>query len=292
MSDSVRLPKYHGLKNDFLIHDLRQGGRDFTLDEVVQILDRRSGVGADGILALHPSSKATAKMVVHNADGSIAEMCGNGIRCAAKYLADTEMDTGTAAAPGSRARPDRLDIETGAGVLACLLTRGDDGRVREVEVEMGPAHLTASNLPKNAPWVDAPIPGAQGLRGTAVSMGNPHLVLSVAPLEDVTQVGPKLERHPSFPHGTNVEFVQQVGNGLRVNVWERGSGFTQACGTGACAAAAAWVHRGLLPAQTWLPVDLPGGRLHIQVANGLCGVRMRGPAEYVFDAVVALPSGR
>ncbi len=283
----VRLPKYHGLQNDFLIHDLRTGGRDLTVEEVVRILDRRRGVGADGILALHPSARAAAKMVVHNADGSIAEMCGNGIRCAAKYLADR-----ASAEPGGSARPERLDLETGAGVLACLLTWGADGGVREVEVEMGPARLVAPNLPKNAPWVDAPIPGFEGLRGTAVSMGNPHLVLSAAPPEDVARTGPALERHPAFVQGTNVEFVRQEGEGLRVNVWERGSGFTKACGTGACAAAAAFVHRRLLPADAWLPVELPGGRLHIRVAGDLSQIRMRGPAEYVFDAVVALPSGR
>jgi diaminopimelate epimerase len=275
------LPKYQGLQNDFLIHDLRQGGRPFSVDEVRWLLDRRRGVGADGLLALHPSERAVARMVVHNADGTIAEMCGNGLRCAAKHLAD--------ASPG---RPARLDIETGAGVLACLLTYGPEGRVSLVEVEMGEARLVAPNLPAGAPLVDAPLPGHPDLRGTAVSMGNPHLVLSAAALHEVTRLGPLLERHPAFPDGTNVEFVQPEGSGLRVNVWERGSGFTRACGTGACAAAAAWVHRGLLPAERWLPVDLPGGRLEIQVAGDLSLVRMKGPAEFSFEAVVAVPSGR
>ena len=289
---SLRLPKLHGLENDFLIHDLRHGGRALTLEETVRILHRRRGVGADGILALHPPSSsapsAAAKMVVHNSDGSIAEMCGNGIRCAAKYLADLESNHANGNANGNVRTA--LDIETGAGLLTCRLTRGEDGLVTEVEVEMGRAHLSTPNLPP-APFVDAPIPGQAELRGTAISMGNPHLVLSASKLEDVERLGPVLEHHALFPTGANVEFVEPLRDerGLRVNVWERGSGFTRACGTGACAAAATWVLRGLLPAETWLPVDLPGGRLHIQVADDLSRVRMRGPAVYAFDAIVPLP---
>ncbi len=282
----LRLPKLHGLENDFLIHDLRHGGRPLSMEETIRILHRRRGVGADGILALHPPGEnargAVVRMVVHNADGSIAEMCGNGIRCAAKYLGDRE----------ERAAATQLEIETGAGVLGCLLTRGADGLVSEVEVEMGPARLSAPNLPP-APFVDSPLPGHPALRGTAISMGNPHLVLSVSSVDDVERLGPALEHHPLFPSSTNVEFVEPLRDerGLRVNVWERGSGFTRACGTGACAAASAWVHRGLLPAETWLPIDLPGGRLHVHVAGDLSQIKMRGPAEYAFDAIVPLSDG-
>jgi diaminopimelate epimerase len=117
-------------------------------------------------------------------------------------------------------------------------------------------------------------------------MGNPHLVLSDCPPEKAEALGPGLETHPDFPDRTNVEFVRQEGQRLRVTVWERGCGLTQACGTGACAAVASRVHRGILPADTWIPVELPGGELRIRVKSDLSAVTLRGPATFVFEAVV------
>jgi diaminopimelate epimerase len=277
VAERERIFKYHGLGNDFVVLDRRQTGLDIDADLSRRMCDRRRGIGADGVLSLLPSKAGVARMVVHNADGSIAEMCGNGLRCAVKYLVDH-----------SGERPDRIDVETGAGVLACFPGYGRDG-VAEVDVSMGPARLVAANLPSGAtgqPFLDAPIPGHPGLRGSAVSMGNPHLVLLDRLLDEAERLGPTLEVHPSFPDRTNVEFVRVDRDGLTVVVWERGCGLTQACGTGACASASAAVLAKRLPADSWLRVTLPGGDLQIRVPSDLSDIRLRGPVTAVFEGVV------
>ena len=269
--------KFEGLGNDFMVVDRRASGVDVTAEQARAWCDRRRGVGGDGVLALLPSGKALARMVVHNADGSIAEMCGNGLRCAVKFLLD-----------GLAGGADRVAVETGAGVLECEARR-EHGRVVEVEVAMGPARLQAGNLPPGAagsPWIRAELPGHPGLRGTAVNLGNPHLVLWNVPTVRAAELGPVLELHPAFRERTNVEFVARAGDGLDVTVWERGCGLTLACGTGACAAAVDAVLAGELPAGSWLPVRLPGGPLAIRVAADLSGVWMRGPVRHVFDGVL------
>jgi diaminopimelate epimerase len=280
VAERERIFKYHGLGNDFVVLDRRQTGVDIDAETSRRMCDRRRGIGADGVLALLPSKSGLARMVVHNADGSIAEMCGNGLRCAVKYLVD---HSGT--------RPERIHVETGAGVLSCVPTYGPGG-VDEVDVSMGPARLVAANLPSGAtgqPFLEAPVPGHPGLRGTAVSMGNPHLVLLDRPLDEAERLGPTLERHPGFPDRTNVEFARVDPDGLTLVVWERGCGLTQACGTGACATATAAVLAQRLPADAWLRVTLPGGDLSIRVPADLSDIRLRGPATFVFEGVVALP---
>jgi diaminopimelate epimerase len=275
--------KYHGLGNDFIVLDRRKTGVDIDAETSRVLCDRRLGIGADGVLSLLPSETGFARMVVHNADGSIAEMCGNGLRCAVKYLVDH-----------SGEKPERIDVETGAGVLVCSPGYGSDG-VATVELSMGPARLVAPNLPSGAtgqPFLDAPVPGHSGLRGHAISMSNPHLVLLDQPLEDASRLGPELERHPGFPDRTNVEFVRVDADGLTVVVWERGCGLTQACGTGACAAATAAVLARRLPADAWSRVSLPGGDLHIRVPSDLSDVRLRGPVAFVFTGVVPDLPGR
>ncbi|MCY1080101.1 diaminopimelate epimerase [Archangium lansingense] len=275
--------KYHGLGNDFIVLDCRQSGTDVDARFAQWLCDRRRGIGADGVLSLLPSDVAMARMVVHNADGSIAEMCGNGLRCAVKYLVDH-----------SGEKPDRIEVETGAGVLACMPGYGVDG-VAEVELSMGPARLVAPNLPSGAtgqPFLGEPVPGHSELRGYAVNMGNPHLVLLDQPLEDAGRLGPVLERHPGFPERTNVEFVKVNEEGLAVVVWERGCGLTEACGTGACAAAVAAVLARRLPADAWLRVTLPGGDLHIRVPSDLSDIRLRGAVSFVFTGVVPDLPGR
>jgi diaminopimelate epimerase len=272
--------KYHGLGNDFIVLDRRASGEDIDARTATALCDRRRGIGADGVLVLLPAREAEARMVVHNADGSTAEMCGNGLRCVVKHLVDR-----------SGRRPQSVDVATGAGVLRCVVQYGPEG-AREVQVAMGPARLLAENLPSHKsgrPFLDELIPGHDGLRGSAVSLGNPHLVLTDVPLEDAARLGPVLERHPDFPDRTNVEFVAREGPGLRVVVWERGAGLTQACGTGACAAVAASVKRGVLPPGEWVPVALPGGRLDVRVSPDLSSCELRGPATFVFEAFVALP---
>ncbi len=273
----MKLFKYHGLGNDFVVLDARNlGARDLTPLEAVAYCDRRRGIGGDGVLVLLPSAEAFARMVVHNPDGSIAEMCGNGLRCAVKYLADRAGNM-----------PAVMDVATGAGVLRCEIHYGPRG-AEAVTIEMGRAHLVADNLPSGAlkrPFVSEQVPGYD-FRGTAVSMGNPHLVLFDRPLEEAGRLGPKLELHPSFTARTNVEFTSLRDGGLDVVVWERGAGLTQACGTGACAAVAAYVLEGRLPGNTWVEARLPGGPLQIRVEQDLSRVQMRGPVAFVFEAVV------
>lgn len=272
--------KYHGLGNDFVLLDRRGSAADIDAATAVALCDRRRGIGADGVLVLLPAENAEARLAVHNADGSVAEMCGNGLRCAVKYLVDR-----------STVRPNAIDMATGAGVLRCAIQYGPDG-ARDIQVAMGPARLIAANLPSGKtgrPFVDENLPGHPGIRGTAINVGNPHLVLADVALDQAERLGPVLERHPDFPDRTNVEFVARERDGLRVVVWERGAGLTQACGTGACAAVAAGVKRGAMPAGEWVPVLLPGGRLEIRVAEDLSSCELRGPATFVFEAVVTLP---
>ncbi len=270
-----RLFKYHGLGNDFVVLDRRASGVDLSAEASVFLCDRHRGVGADGVLVLLPSTRGAARMVVHNADGSIAQMCGNGLRCAAKHLADRD-----------GGRPSRLEVETGAGVLGCQLEYERE-QVATVELSMGPARLVAAHLPSGAtgrPFVDQALPEFPEVKGTAVSMGNPHWVLFGRPLEEAGVLGPRLERAAAFPERTNVELARVDGQGLALVVWERGCGLTQACGTGACAAVAAAVQTGRLPAGRWTDVKLPGGTLQIHVTADLSEVLLRGPATFVFEA--------
>ncbi len=265
--------KYEGLGNDFVVLDRRDAGDDVSPSASRAICDRRRGVGADGVLVLLPSTRAEARMVVHNADGSIAEMCGNGLRCVAKHLLDRQP-----------AR-DALEVETGAGVLPARARR-QGGEVVEVEIELGPARLDARHLPRatgGGPFVAAPVPGVDW-PGTAVSMGNPHLVLLGAPPEVVREHGPRLEHLSGFPDRTNVEGVRRAAEGLRVSVWERGSGLTDACGTGAAASVAAAVVAGWVPPDVFVPVELPGGKLTVRVSADLQRTTLRGPARFVFAA--------
>ena len=265
--------KYEGLGNDFVVLDRRASGVDVSPSASRALCDRRRGVGADGVLVLLPSERAAARMVVHNADGSLAEMCGNGLRCVAKYLLDRE--------PGR----DALEVETGAGVLPARARRAG-GEVVEVEIELGPARLQAPHLPPGpggGPFVAASVPGLDW-PGTAVSMGNPHLVLLGAPAEVVREHGPRLEHLPGFPDRTNVEAVSRGGEELRVWVWERGSGLTDACGTGAAASVAAALVAGWVQPDVFVPVELPGGRLAVRVSADLQRTTLRGPARFVFTA--------
>jgi len=265
--------KYEGLGNDFVVLDRRSSGKDLSAHASAAVCDRRRGVGADGVLVLLPSEHAAARMVVHNSDGSVAEMCGNGLRCVVKHLLDRD--------PGR----DTVEVETGAGVLPARVRR-ERGEVVEVEVELGPARLQAPHLPSGpggGPFLGAPVPGV-GWPGTAVSMGNPHLVLLGAPPEVVREHGPRLEHLPGFPERTNVEAVTRSTDGLRVSVWERGAGLTDACGTGAAAAVTAAVLAEWVPADAFVPVDLPGGRLAVRVSRDLQRTTLRGPARFVFRA--------
>lgn len=265
--------KYQGLGNDFVVLDRRASGLDLDAATSQRLCDRHFGIGADGVLTILPEPGTAGRMVVHNADGSVAEMCGNGLRCVVKHLAER-----------TEPRPAFLDVATGAGVLRCEVEWGGQG-VERVTVAMGPARLEAGILPNGGRFVRKPI---EGLVGTAVSMGNPHLVLLDVPPAEAGRLGPGLEVHPSFPQRTNVEFVRpRAEGGLEVTVWERGVGLTLACGTGACAAVVASALDGRSPFDTWVPVKLPGGLLEIKVAKDLSQVWLKGPVRFVFEG--ALP---
>ncbi len=292
MASSLPFRKFHGLGNDFIIFDGLLG--DLPLahllapDVVTRLCDRHLGIGADGVLfVLEPSSReAQATMRVINADGSEAEMCGNGIRCVAKALRDHN--------PRFKGA-ETIAIDTGAGLLRCDLILQPDHRVGLVRVDMGPPSLERDALPMTGEgsFIESPIrAGDREFRGTAVSMGNPHLVIFLEgdePLRRAAQTfGPQLERSPLFPNRTNVEFARLSPEELEVWVWERGCGITLACGTGACAAAVAATVTGRHRAGIPLSVRLPGGCLKIEVAADQSRVWMAGPAEEVFQGQLLL----
>lgn len=274
----VTFLKYHGLGNDFVI--LHRPPVSLTPERVVRLCDRHRGIGADGVLVLSGSARAAARMDVFNADGSTAEMCGNGIRCAAKFLVD---HAGVS---------EHLAIDTAVGVLRCEASRGGDGRVAEVAVEIGRPELSPARIPLLAEG-DRFVRGRLDLEGsavvgTAVALGNPHFVVFDAGGAALEEIGPRLERHPAFPQRTNVEFARAEGDALGVEVWERGVGRTNACGTGACAAAVAAVLEGRAESGRAIEVRLPGGVLSVTVAPDLSQVGLRGPAAEVFRGEIDL----
>jgi diaminopimelate epimerase len=292
--------KMEGLGNDFVVIDLRQGAVPDWLEDraaIARLCDRHRGIGADGVLAVlppRPGVTAAARMRVRNADGSEAEMCGNGLRCVARYLAEADL--------GGQ---NPLYIETGAGVLRCTLTGSPAAPDPLVEVAMGAPRLLRAAVPMlgpaDEPCLDEPValpglaPAPAQVRLTAVSMGNPHAVI-FAPAQVrgpalralAEQLGPQVEHHPLFPSRTNVELCQRHGPAdYEVVVWERGCGITQACGTGACAVAVAACRLGLAKADAWLTMELLGGPLQVRVLPQERDVLMRGPARKVYSGRLA-----
>ena len=267
--------KYHGLGNDFI---LLKGGLDDrpspTTDEVHRLCHRRRGIGADGVLLARPSAEGALRMEIINSDGSVPEMCGNGIRCLVKYAVEVV---------GLKANP--LVVETAAGLLDCAWTEAE-GKVQSVQVAMGGPdfHRSAVSLKGEGEAIDVPVTlGEDVFTAVGVSMGNPHMVLfTSSPMEDALQYGAALSSHPQWSAGANVEFVAlRSETHLDVVVWERGCGMTQACGTGGTAAAAAAVRKGHCPGDRPLRVTLPGGELTIIVAADFHQSWMEGPAEEV-----------
>ncbi len=275
----MRFTKMHGIGNDYIYIDCTRNpvpGDPVALSR--HLSDRHFGIGGDGVILICPSAKADARMRMFNADGSESEMCGNGIRCVAKYVYDHGI-----------ARKPRLAIETGRGILTVELELERD-RVARVRVNMGEPIVRAVEIPTKLPGnppINAPIPGHPELQVTCVSMGNPHAVLFVG--EDyfsgerdlVIEHGPLLEHHPVFPRRTNVHFVKVHAPGeITMRTWERGSGITLACGTGACAACVA----GVLTGRTSRKVlaHLPGGNLELDWSDTDNCVYMTGPATEVF----------
>ncbi len=285
MLQVLQFSKYQGLGNDFLLLDGRSLGDSedafgLTPERVRRLCDRRFGVGGDGvILALPPREGGELRMRIFNADGTEPEMCGNGIRCLARFLADSDGDVA----------PRLWEVETLAGRIVPALA--NDGRIR---VDMGAPFLTPETIPTGLAVGEEGLPVGvlevlgQPLAVAAAGMGNPH---AVVPVDDVAAIdletlGAALEVHEAFPARTNVHFVEVIApDHLVMRVWERGAGPTLACGTGACATLVACHLLGLADRQARL--DLPGGPLEIHWDEASGHVFMTGPAEAVFDGVVA-----
>lgn len=271
----MRFWKYHGLGNDFVLMENFEGHISKDPDFVRSICHRRFGVGADGILYLERSNKADFTMRVMNSDGSEAEMCGNGIRCLAKHIYDL-----------GHKKQQNMTIETLAGIMNIKLDV-ENGKAVLATVEMGTPRLECQDIPVKGDgrFIDRPIEvEGRTLHGTAVSMGNPHLVIfEDLSDQEVERLGPVVHAHSLFPRRTNVEFVKSMDGILDVRVYERGAGWTMACGTGACATAVAAGLLGKVPLGKEVQVRLPGGSLWIKVSKDLSMVTMRGPAALVFE---------
>ena len=273
----MRFVKMQGIGNDYDYVDcIRQPMPNDIASLATKISDRNFGVGGDGLILICPSDKADARMRMFNNDGSESEMCGNGVRCVAKFVYDHGI-----------AKKTSLAIETGRGVLKLELETAG-GKCHQVRVDMGEPILIAENIPTTllgTPPLEVPlvIDGVE-LKVTCVSMGNPHCITFVKEItnEMVLGIGPKVEKHSAFPRRTNVEFVRVDNPGeITMRVWERGSGETLACGTGACAVAVAGVLTGRTDRS--IIAHLRGGDLRLDWSKTDNHVFMTGPAVEVFQ---------
>lgn len=275
----MKFTKMQGLGNDYVYVNCLKEKIQNPSELAKKISDRHFGVGSDGLIMINPSDKADFEMEMYNADGSRGEMCGNGIRCVGKYVYDYGLTDKT-----------NISVETLGGIKHLELYV-EEGKVVRVKVDMGHPILKPSEIPVVADGeqaVDEPIEvEGKAYRMTCVSMGNPHAVVFVdtdlkeLPLESI---GPKFENHKRFPNRVNTEFVRVIDrHTAQMRVWERGSGETLACGTGACAVAVACALNGLTESE--VTVQLLGGDLEIQWEKNSDTVYMTGPAEVVFDGV-------
>jgi diaminopimelate epimerase len=274
----MRFTKMHGIGNDYVfVSTFDQEPPADPGKLAVAVSDRHHGIGGDGLILIMPSERADARMRMFNADGSEGEMCGNGVRCVAKYLYDHGL-----------ARKSRLLIETGRGALALDLEIGHERQeVARVRVNMGAPILAPARIPTllpGEPPIDVPVRlSDREIAVTAVSTGNPHAVTYVddAAAFPLEQIGPQVERHPAFPQRVNLHVVQVLGQGeVRMRTWERGSGITLACGTGACAACVAGVLTGR--SRRAILVHLPGGDLELEWPDDRGPVFLTGPATEVY----------
>lgn len=268
--------KWQGCGNDFVLFDCRQDVPADYAKLAQQVCDRHYGVGADGILVVLPSDCADFRMRIFNTDGSEAEMCGNGIRCFARYIYDFGLTDKTC-----------FTVETGAGVLVPEIIL-ENGQVTGVKVDMGEPHLLGEEIPVTGfdgqRVIDEPLTvDGKTYRMTAVSMGNPHCVIFVDDAETfpIYELGRQFESHALFPKKTNTEFVEiKDRRHVRMRVWERGAAVTLACGTGSCATVVAGILNDKLDREA--EVQLDGGRLIVKWAENN-HVFMTGPAELVFS---------
>lgn len=275
----MKFTKMQGLGNDYVYVNCFEEKIENPPAVARYVSDRHFGIGSDGLIMINPSEVADFEMEMYNADGSRGEMCGNGIRCVAKYVYDYGLTDKT-----------KISVETLGGIKYLDLTV-EDGKVVLVKVDMGKLELKSDLIPiisENEKVIDEPIEvDGQVYHMTGVSMGNPHTVIYVDDVKnlDLEKIGPKFENHERFPKRINTEFVHCIDrNTVEMRVWERGSGETLACGTGACAVAVASILNNLT--DTRVTVKLLGGDLQIEWDREKNHVFMTGPAKVVFDGVI------
>jgi len=277
----IEFTKMHGCGNDYIYINCFEREIEDPERLSVALSDRHFGIGGDGIVLILKSDVADAKMRMFNSDGSEGKMCGNAIRCVGKYLYDNGL-----------VRKNQLTIETLSGIKT-LGINTEDGLVSTVKVDMGKAELIPSKIPVNLPGariVNYPLNvGGDIYHITCVSMGNPHAVVFCDDLTglNLTDIGPEFENHEIFPERVNTEFVKIIGrNIIQMRVWERGSGETLACGTGACAAAVAAALNGFCPKGEDIHVLLLGGELIVNYSDET--VYMTGNCVKVFEGTVEM----
>ena len=281
-SDSMKFTKMHGCGNDYVYVNCFEETIENPNETAKFVSDRHFGIGSDGMICIHPSDKADFRMAMYNSDGTEGAMCGNGVRCIAKYVYDYGLTDKTT-----------ITIETKGGIKELDLTV-EDGKVTWVNVDMEAPVLDADKIPviydEENKVIDKPVlVDGREYRITCVSMGNPHGVVFVDSVDDldIEKLGPMFENHPMFPDRVNTEFIQVVDDHtIRMRVWERGAGETLACGTGACASA----YASYLNQKTGnkVLVHLLGGDLQIEYDEEKHTIFMKGPATKVFDGEIDL----
>ncbi|HEX3026904.1 MAG TPA: diaminopimelate epimerase [Clostridia bacterium] len=273
--------KMQGLGNDYVYVNCFENEVENPSELSIRVSDRHFGIGSDGLILVCPSSVADVKMKMYNADGGEGRMCGNGIRCVGKLAYEKEI-----------CRNRSLTVETLSGIKFLKLFE-NDGVVEKVQVDMGDPALEIEKIPALADErriVDYPIEvDGKEYRITCVSMGNPHAVIFTKNIDDLDleKIGPAFEHHPMFPESVNTEFVEVIDErNLKMRVWERGSGETLACGTGACATVVAACINKITPRNEDVTVHLRGGDLNVKWDNDR--VWMTGPAEFVFEGDIEI----
>lgn len=277
----MKFTKMQGLGNDYVYVNCFKETIENPPEMAKKVSNRNFGIGSDGLIMINPSDVADFEMEMYNADGSRSEMCGNGIRCVGKYVYDYGLT-----------EKEHISVETLAGIKYLDLTV-EDGKVKLVKVDMGSPELVPENIPIVADGnrvIDEPINvNGTEYRMTGVSMGNPHAVVYVEDVKglDIETIGPAFENHEPFPNRVNTEFVKVLDrNTVEMRVWERGSGETMACGTGACAVAVACILNGFT--EDKVTVKLLGGDLQIEWDKEADKIYMTGPAEVSFDGEINL----
>jgi diaminopimelate epimerase len=277
----MKFTKMQGLGNDYVYVNCFKEKIENPSEVAIKVSNRNFGVGSDGLIMINPSKVADFEMEMYNADGSRGEMCGNGIRCVGKYVYDYGLTTKTS-----------VSVETLGGIKYLDFTV-ENGKVKLVKVDMGSPEFVPANIPIVADGdsvIDAPIlVDGQEYRMTGVSMGNPHTVVFIDDVQglEIEKIGPKFENHERFPKRINTEFARVIDrNTVEMRVWERGSGETLACGTGACAVAVASILNGFT--EDKVTVKLLGGDLEIEWDREVNKVYMTGPAAVSYEGEIEL----